>query len=99
MFQIMIRPFYATLPPDLQSIIESDIIVVVSIIIISYWASETSVKLAGCMLFPREFWASLLRLVRVVLFDRSGENNVHKYACLVSTECNFRLLRTSKSVN
>jgi hypothetical protein len=24
---------------------------------------------------------------------------VHKYACLVSTECNFRLLRTSKSVN
>jgi hypothetical protein len=93
MFQIMIRPFYATLPPDLQSIIESDIIVVVSIIIISYWASETSVKLAGCMLFPREFLASLLRLVRVVL------NNVRKYACLVSTECNFRLLRTSKSVN
>jgi hypothetical protein len=45
MFQIMIRPFYATLSPDLQSafiVIESDIIVVVSIIIISYWARETS---------------------------------------------------------
>jgi hypothetical protein len=71
MFQIMIRPFYASLPPDLQSIfivIESDIIVVVSIITISCWASETSVKLAGCMLFAREFLASLLRLVRVVLF-------------------------------
>jgi hypothetical protein len=43
MFQIMIRPFYATLPPDLQSIfivIESDIIVVVSTIIISYWAAR-----------------------------------------------------------